>query len=100
MCEKAASCAHHRVSAQALSPAEATAVFVQLGMCGAFGYYWYVNLGLDMGQGVREMGRIVLNWGMTGKTIKKGKEQLTNLGSVFWDFYTSRKYHWHHESSF
>lgn len=42
-------------------------------MCVAFCYDWYVNLGLDMGQGVEEMGTIVLNWGMIGETVKKGK---------------------------
>lgn len=61
-------------SLHSLFTAEATAASVQFGMCGAFGYYWYGNLGLDMGQGVKEMGRIVLNWGMTGETVKRGKE--------------------------
>lgn len=87
-------------SLHSLFTAEATAVSVQFGMCVAFGYYWYVNLGLDMGQGVKEMDRIVLNWGVIGEAVKREKEQLANLGSVSWVFYMSRKYHWHHESSF
>lgn len=61
-------------SLHSLFTAAVTAVSVQFGMCVAFGYYWYVNLGLDMGLGVKEMSRIVLNWGMTGKTVKRGKE--------------------------